>query len=174
MTRMRAIGLSLMIALLAPVGGRAVIYETYQGQVVGVRDGDTIRVMRYGREINVRLNGIDAPERSQAFGSRARKFTLAACSGRTVTVKEVAMDRYGRVVADVRLPDGTSLNQAIVRAGFAWWYRTYSTDETLQRLEAEARTAKRGLWADKDPLPPWEFRRRRAAPAAVKARRSRD
>jgi endonuclease YncB( thermonuclease family) len=73
-------------------------------------------------------------------------------------------DRYGRTVAEIILPDGRNLNQEIVRAGFAWWYVKYAChDAELERLEAEARAAGRGLWADKEPTPPWEFRTSKAA-----------
>lgn len=141
-----------------PSRGVCVIFETYQGKVVAVKDGDSIVVLRNDREILVRLNGVDAPEKGQAFGSRARKFTLASCYHSIVAVREIGLDRYGRIVAEVTLPNGKSLNQEIVRAGYAWWFRRYSTDQVLRRLEEEARAAKRGLWADKNPLPPWEYR----------------
>ncbi len=69
------------------------------------------------------------------------------------------LDRYGRTIADVILPDGRVLNRELVRAGFAWWYRRYAPeDETLEQLECEARGARRGLWADAEPVPPWEWR----------------
>ncbi len=72
------------------------------------------------------------------------------------------LDRYGRTVAEVLLPDGRSLNREQVKAGFAWWYRRYAPDDdTLAQLEADAKAAKRGLWADADPVPPWEWRGRR-------------
>ncbi len=67
------------------------------------------------------------------------------------------LDRYGRTIGEVILPDGRIVNRELVRAGFAWWYRKYAPeDETLKELEAEARDAKRGLWADASPVPPWE------------------
>ncbi|MBS1856124.1 MAG: thermonuclease family protein [Acidobacteria bacterium] len=68
--------------------------------------------------------------------------------------------RYKRTVAEIILPDGRNLNQEVVRAGLAWWYRTYAKhDAVLPALEDEARAAKRGLWADPSPMPPWEWRR---------------
>ena len=77
-----------------------------------------------------------------------------------MTIWEKTTDKYGRTVGDVILPDGTNLNHEFVRAGFAWWYRQYASgDRTLEALEAEARKAKRGLWADKSPIQPWEWRR---------------
>ena len=69
-------------------------------------------------------------------------------------------DHYGRTVGEVILPDSTNLNQEMVRAGYAWWFRRYAPqDRVLEQLETEARQAKRGLWADPQTEPPWDFRR---------------
>ncbi len=79
--------------------------------------------------------------------------------GKTVTVRDLGQDRYGRTIAEVLLPDGRVLNQGLVKAGFAWWYRRYAPeDQTLEQLEQEARDAKRGLWADPHAMPPWAWR----------------
>ncbi len=131
----------------------------FTGRVVGVSDGDTITVLHNGKGERIRLHGIDCPEKRQAFGKRAKQFTSTLVFGNTVTVQGVDRDRYGRTVAEVRLPDGRSLNQELVKAGFAWWYWRYAPDdETLAQLEHEARAAKRGLWADPHAVPPWEWR----------------
>ncbi len=130
--------------------------EEFTGKVVGVSDGDTITVMRLGRGEKVRLYGIDCPEKGQAFGNRAKQFTSEMVFGKEVLVKTHGCDRYGRILGDVFLPDGQSLNQELVRAGYAWWFRRYSNDVTLARLEEEARAAKVGLWADPHAVPPWE------------------
>jgi endonuclease YncB( thermonuclease family) len=83
------------------------------------------------------------------------------CFGKEVTVKPRGQDRYQRTVAEVILPDGRNLNHEIVKAGFAWWFRRYAPgDETLERLEKEARQARRGLWVDQQSqIPPWEYRK---------------
>ncbi len=134
----------------------------FTGRVVGVADGDTITVLHNGKGERIRLHGIDCPEKRQAFGNRAKQFTSTLVFGTTVTVQVLDRDRYGRTVAEVLLPDGRSLNRELVRAGFAWWYWRYTPDdETLAQLEREARAAKRGLWADAEPVPPWEWRRMR-------------
>jgi len=78
--------------------------------------------------------------------------------GKEVTVQGYRLDRYGRTIGDVLLMDGTNLNRELVTAGLAWRYLKYSQDESLSVLEGEAREAKRGLWIDADPVPPWEFR----------------
>ena len=81
-----------------------------------------------------------------------------------VVYMHLMLDRYGRLMADIVLPDGKSLNQELVRAGLAWWYRRYAPgNRTLARLEDEAREARRGLWADEEPVAPWVWRRRKAA-----------
>ncbi len=130
----------------------------FTGRVVGVSDGDTITVMHNGKGERIRLHGIDCPEKRQAFGNRAKQFTSNLVFAKTVTVQFVDRDRYGRTVGVVLLPDGRSLNHELVKAGFAWWYRKYSDDQRLGELEAEAREAKRGLWAAPTPIPPWEWR----------------
>ncbi|MCX7799429.1 MAG: thermonuclease family protein [Fimbriimonadales bacterium] len=132
-----------------------------EGRVVGVTDGDTLRVLVQDptpREIRVRLHGIDAPERSQAFGSRARQELSKLVFGKTVRVEKVDTDRYGRTVARLFV-DGTDVNAEMVRRGFAWWYRRYAPDDLeLRRAEEAARASKVGLWRDRSPTPPWEFR----------------
>jgi endonuclease YncB( thermonuclease family) len=131
--------------------------------VVGLSDGDTLDVLREGKAVRIRLHGIDTPEKAQAFGTRARQLSSELAFQQTITVQVHDTDRYGRLVGEVLLPDGRSLNQELVRAGLAWWYRQYAPhDTTLAQLEAEARAAKRGLWADADPVPPWAWRKARS------------
>ena len=145
--------------------------EQFTGKVVGISDGDTISVLREGKAVKVRLHGVDTPEKAQAFGTQARKLTGDLVFQQTVTVVIRDTDRYGRLVGEVLLPDGRSLNQELVKAGMAWWYRQYApNDTTLAQLEAEARTAKRGLWADAHPIPPWQWRKgQRASSTAASA-----
>src|SRR5437667_11457485 len=136
-------------------------FADFSGRVVGISDGDTIKVMHNGKAEKIRLYGIDCPEKGQAFGQRAKQFTSAMVFGKTVTIQEHGQDMYGRTVGDVILLDGRVLNRELVAAGFAWWYRRYTThDSTLARLEEDARAKKRGLWADPSPVPPWCYRKR--------------
>lgn len=134
----------------------------WAGRCVSVSDGDTISVRHRGSEVRVRLNAVDCPEGGQAFGNVARHFTSDLVFRKVVTVRPTDTDRYGRTVGDVLTPEGRSLNEALVEAGLAWWYRRYAPDDRrLRALEAEARDARRGLWRDANPIPPWEFRRMR-------------
>jgi micrococcal nuclease len=93
-------------------------------RVVGISDGDTITVLTpEKKQVKIRLNGIDAPETGQPFGTRAKQLASELAFGKTVTIKERDKDRYGRTVAEVILPDGRSMNHEMVREGMAWWYR---------------------------------------------------
>lgn len=132
------------------------------GQVVRVADGDTITVLTPDRQqARIRLAGVDAPEKKQAFGQRAKDFISSLVAGKVVTVRVEKIDRYGRSVGEVFLPDGRSLERLLVENGFAWWYRQYSRDSSLGELEEKARAERRGLWQDPNPMPPWEWRRQK-------------
>jgi endonuclease YncB( thermonuclease family) len=150
---------AILLLLAAPVSA-----EDFSGRVVGITDGDTISVLHDGRAEKVRLHGIDAPEKGQPFANRAKQFVSALAFGKDVKVEAHGQDRYGRTIGDVFLPDGRNLNQEIVKAGFAWWFRRYAPkDRTLEKLESEAREARQGLWVGANPVPPWEFRASRRA-----------
>ena len=132
-----------------------------EGKCVGVKDGDTIVVVIDGIQTTIRLAEIDCPEKRQAFGQRAKKFTSDMCFGKEVSVVEKNKDRYGRTIGIVYINDNTILNKELVRAGMAWRYIQYSEDEEYGTLEKQARAAKIGLWADENPEAPWEFRKER-------------
>lgn len=133
------------------------------GRVVGISDGDTITVLLQNKQsLKVRLYGIDCPEKRQAYGARAKQCTSALAFQKYVSLKVMDTDQYGRSVAIVILPDERILNHEIVRAGLAWWYRKYAPkDQALRDLEASARVNQIGLWADPQPIPPWEFRKQK-------------
>lgn len=135
--------------------------EEYRGKVVKVVDGDTIDILDNKTTSRIRLYGIDAPERGQAFNVKAREYVADLVAGKKVRVVKRYNDKYRRIVGDVYLPDGTYVNAAIVKAGYAWHFKKYSKDPELAELEVEARKAKRGLWQNKAPQPPWEFRKNR-------------
>lgn len=133
----------------------------FTGRVVAVLDGDTIEVLHSGKAERIRLTGIDCPEKKQAFGQHAKQATSALSFGQHVTVHSAGKDRYKRTLAMVELTDGTNLNYELVRQGWCWWYWKYAPDEILLALlEAGAREAKKGLWVDPEPVPPWEWRKR--------------
>ena len=139
----------------------------FQGRVVGVQDGDTITVLdSSNQDHRIRLQGIDAPEKAQAFGTKSGQNLSQAVFNRVVTIEWSKHDRYGRIVGKVMI-DGGDICLEQVRVGMAWHYKDYQDEQTLedQKLYAEAeesaRSAKIGLWIDPDPIPPWDFRHRR-------------
>ena len=140
----------------------------FTGRVVKVADGDSITVLIDKQQERVRLLSIDCPEDKQPFSTKAKAFTSDLCFGKQVVVNWEKRDRYGRVLGEV-LVDGKSVNQALLEAGMAWHYREYSKDSELQRLEDDARAAKCGLWADKDPVAPWEWRKQERDRRKVKS-----
>ena len=130
--------------------------------VVSVTDGDTITVLSNSVGEKVRLYGIDYPEKRQPFGKRAKQFTSSLVFEKHVRVEDHGRDRYKRTIGEVVLSDGRNVNHELVKAGLCWWYRKYApNDKKLEQLEREARAAKRGLWAEPEPIPPWEWRVRR-------------
>lgn len=131
---------------------------SFQGKVITVIDGDTIDVLHNNQPERIRLNGIDATEKGMAYGQAAKEYVLDMAALKTVTVHVTDTDRYGRTVGDVILPDGRNLNREIVQAGYAWWFKKYSKDASLGELEEGARIARKGLWRDPKPIPPWEWR----------------
>lgn len=157
---MRLLQRTIVLVVLSLITVAAFAGDEFTGRVVAVLDGDTIDVLVGQSTTRIRLNGIDCPEKGQAFGTRAKQFTAKLAFGKEVKVSFLGVDRYGRTIGDVVLPDGRILNRELVKAGFAWWFRRYAPkDRELEKLESEAREARRGLWVDADPIPPWEFRR---------------
>ena len=158
--------------LLLPLLAQA---EQFTGKVVGIRTGDALSVLRQGQVVQVRLYGVACPEPQQAFGTLARQFTRDVAFRQTVAVvvDAVAMDatnRRGQLIAAVQLPNGRDLSQALVQAGYAWHDTRYAPhDKRLAQLQAEAQAAQRGLWADANPVPPWEWRQRQQPPASAEA-----
>ena len=157
------------------VTGQAAAAPPASGKVVSVHDGDTLTFRtNAGETLKVRLHGIDAPETKQPFGTVAKKAPSDLTAGKVVSVEKVDDDRYGRVVARVTI-GGKLVNAKMVRAGLAWRYTTYDKRNEFGGLEADARRQRRGLWADADPVAPWEWRKtekeRKAAKKAVGAGR---
>jgi micrococcal nuclease len=116
-------------------------------------------VLEGRKQVKIRLSGIDAPERKQAFGARSRQSLAALCFRQDATYNVQDIDRYGRTVAVVTC-GGINANRHQVEAGLAWVYTRYNKDRELPALQEQAKAAKRGLWADSEPVPPWEFRKK--------------
>ena len=136
----------------------------YEARVVKIMDGVTIETLDSARHTErVRISGIDAPERKQAYGTQARQRLADLVGGREVTVYWDKRDRYGRTVGKITV-DGRDVGLTMIRDGFAWWYWKYADEQNpadrmlYETAELAARKAKRGLWSERDPMAPWDYR----------------
>ncbi|HGY3698130.1 TPA: thermonuclease family protein [Citrobacter freundii] len=129
-----------------------------QGKVIRVLDGDTIEVLQSKMPVRIRLANIDAPEKKQAFGRWSTNQLKGLVAAQPVTVTYMQTDRYGRIIGRVFTTNGTEASRFMVQSGAAWVYDKYNSDNSLPALQREAQTQKRGLWADSQPVPPWEWR----------------
>src|SRR5207237_5436768 len=139
--------------------------QTLSGRVVRIADGDTVTVLdATNTQHRIRLQGIDAPESHQAFGTQSKQSLSQLIFDKDVTVEYEKTDRYGRIVGKILL-DGTDISLEQIRAGMAWHYKDYEDEQTpadrdlYARAEDEARNARRGLWVDANPIEPSEYRR---------------
>lgn len=153
---------SVLALLLATVVAHADGFAAgsmLEGKVVGVADGDTLTVLLAGnRNIKVRLAEIDAPEKSQAFGQVSRKSLSDLVYGKLIKVRVNDTDKYGRTVGRVFVGK-LDVNLMQVERGLAWAYDRYVTDSKIPAAQKVAQSKKIGLWADREPTPPWLFRR---------------
>ena len=131
--------------------------ERLTGKVVSVHDGDTLTVLVDGRQVKVRLQGIDSPELGQAYGQAAKRRLSDLAFGQAAEIEVSGKDRWSRTLGTVSV-NGERLAETMISDGLAWHYRRYSDDEQLAAAERAAKAARRGLWSDKAPVPPWEWR----------------
>ncbi len=149
--------LLLLLCLILPAQAR-----TLTGRVVGVSDGDTLTLLVDRKQYKIRLAQIDAPEKNQPFGQRSRQSLAELAYGRTVDAEVATEDKYGRLVAIIRI-DGQNANQEQVRRGMAWVYVHYAHSADMLVSERQARDAQRGLWSQANPVAPWDWRRQQKA-----------
>ena len=144
----------------------SLLAQDFSGVVTRIADGDSMTVVTpERRQIEVRLADIDAPERGQPFADRARQALGDLVFEKSVEVRFNDADNYGRIVGRV-YAGNVDVSGEMLQRGLAWVYRDYVRDQSLLAFEAEARKARRGLWAAEEPIPPWEWRRNaRSAPS---------
>lgn len=161
------------VVLIFGIPARA---DILTGTVVAVADGDTVTVLDSNLESHrIRVAGIDAPEKAQPFGQRAKQSMSALVFGKEVDVQWTKRDRYRRIVGKVRVsgsnclaarcPKTVDAGLAQITSGMAWWYGKYASEQSAddarqhEESEREARSKRVGLWADANPVPPWEWRK---------------
>lgn len=142
----------------------AAVPVMHHAVVVGVTDGDTVTVVDDSQRLwKVRLAGIDAPEKRQAFGQQSTEALTKRLFGQQVIIEAGKADRYGRTVGKVML-SGRDVNLELVSAGLAWHYKKYQREQSIEdrasyeSAEREARLHGLGLWQQADPVAPWDYR----------------
>ena len=167
-------GLATMLvvgALLSSQMARA----DFTGKVVAVADGDTITVLRDHEQVKIRLAGIDAPEKAQPFGERAKQNMSRLVFGKEVRVDDRKKDRYGRTIGrvwvasdecrQVDCPKTLDAGMALLTVGLAWHYKRFENEqppeerEQYSLAEDEAHAKRAGLWRDAEPVAPWDWRK---------------
>lgn len=163
-----AVVVGVLLVIAPYVGARA--EDNLAGKVIGIQDGDTLTLLDpEHRQHRIRIAGIDAPEKGQPFGRVAQDGLAALAYNRLASAHCPKSDRYGRRVCVVII-EGTDIGLAQVKAGLAWHYKRFASEQTEEErttyalAEAEARAARSGLWQDRSPTAPWDWRHRKQVP----------
>ena len=171
----------IIICLLQLLLHSPALADTLQGKVVKVADGDTITIKdNQGQKHRIRLGGIDAPEKNQAYGKESTQSLLELTSGKTVVIEYEKRDRYKRIIGKVLVdPPGEVFCMALdcvkkidvgleqIKRGLAWHYKKYESEQSVKdrktygEAEVEAREKLLGLWKSNEPMAPWEWRGRK-------------
>ena len=158
-------------AMLCCLGAKKIKpkFPPFEAKVKWIYDGDSFKAKSHGVEIEIRLYGIDAPEKLQPYGKASLKNLIKLIKFKTIIVEPLKQDRYGRMIAKVYIykkinkkTDKLNINRRQIEDGMAWWYKKYAPKEAdLKKAQQSARKKRRGLWAQKNPENPASFRRRK-------------
>jgi endonuclease YncB( thermonuclease family) len=130
-------------------------------KVISIKDGDTVLVLdNLNHQTTLRLAEVDCPEKSQPFGTKAKQFTSDQIYRKEIKYIVNDIDRYGRSIAKIYYDDNKYLSAEIIKNGFGWHYKKYSISKDLADFENAARLQRVGLWYDKNPVSPWDWRRK--------------
>lgn len=151
--------LHTLLALICCLLSNLASAESFIARVIAISDGDTLTVLiNENEQMKIRLAEIDAPEKAQPFGKRSKQSLSDMCYQQTAVIERIDIDRYGRTVGKVQCGQ-INANEEQIRTGMAWVYRKYLRDHSLLLLEEKAKVSRLGLWSDRAPIPPWEWRK---------------
>ena len=133
--------------------------QRFTVKVVGISDGDTFTCINDDNlQLKIRIFGIDAPEKKQAFGNNSKEYLSSLIFGKRISINVQYKDGYGRYIAYVYSPEGKDVSLLMLHEGMAWHFTKYDNNKVYSDAENVARKAKRGLWSDPSPIPPWDYR----------------
>ena len=153
----------LLICFLTIVLGTSTTYsQEFTVRVVGISDGDTFTAInRDNLQLKIRIYGIDAPEKGQGFGNKAKEVLSDYVYGQNIVIDVQSRDSWGRYVSYVFTPDGKDVSLLMLKAGMAWHFKKYDSTEEYAKAEEQARKSKIGLWSTTDPVAPWDYRNKK-------------
>lgn len=133
--------------------------QRFTVKVVSISDGDTFTAINKDNlQLKIRIFGIDAPEKKQAYGNKSKEFLSSLIFGKSISIDVQSKDGYGRYLAYVYSPEGKDVSLLMIHEGMAWHFTKYDNNEVYEAAQAVAKKARRGLWADPSPIAPWDFR----------------
>jgi micrococcal nuclease len=143
-----------------------------KGIAQDVHDGDTFKLNANGQVLKIRVYGIDAPEINQEYGEASGKALRELINGKEIRLRIQNKDAYGRTVGEPWLGDSLNVSLWMVKNGNAWWYKSYSKKRSdLEKAQAEAKEKKLGIWANSDPVAPWDFRKEKKSSKGKKGKK---
>lgn len=160
--------MKLMLFCLMFIIGLSIFSAEIKGICDKVIDGDTIILKDGNDKFKVRFADIDAPEISQDFGQNSKDYLISLIQGKYLIVEFHEIDMYGRIIGTLTLfkkyrllyfKDDISVNEMMVKNGYAWWFKDYSKNKEFEKFEYEAKINKKGLWKNEQCIPPWEYRK---------------
>ena len=152
--------LRIFIILFSLIITSSAFSGQFDAKVIKVIDGDTIWVKTENKHVKIRLSYIDAPELRQTFGVRSKNYLTNLVLDKKVQIHTYRKDRYNRIIGEVYIHRSVFVNAKLVKSGNAWVYKRYRNNRYLINLENYAKTNNNGLWTIKNPLEPWEYRKK--------------
>lgn len=148
----------LLLVLLFTLTACLAVSAQLKGKVIVIADGDTFTLLTaQNQQVKIRLHGIDCPEKKQPYFNNAKAYTSSLVFGKQVLVQVKSKDRYGRTIGVVLLADKRNVNELLLQAGWAWHFKKYDQDARWAAMEQLARRNRKGLWADPNPIAPWDW-----------------
>jgi len=149
----------LTILLTVLLGAAVASAQRFSVRVVGISDGDTFTVINQDKlQLKIRVYGIDAPEKGQDFGNKAKQALSDLIMGKDIQIDVQSRDSWGRLISYVYTPDGRDVSLLMLQEGMAWHFVKYDGTEKYAQAEKKARAKKIGLWSQLNPTAPWDFR----------------
>ncbi|QGW28894.1 nuclease [Phnomibacter ginsenosidimutans] len=151
-----------LLVLLFTLTAWLAVSAQLRGTVIAIADGDTFTLLTaQNQQVKIRLHGIDCPEKKQPYSNNAKAYISSLVFGKQVFVQVKNKDRYGRTIGVVLLEDKRNVNELLLQAGWAWHFKKYDQDARWAAMEQQARRNRKGLWADPNPIAPWDWRARK-------------